>query len=305
MKVIVTGAAGFTGKYLVERLLDEGHDVIGVDLNVNPFGRELKWIQADVRNVKLPEADVLVHMAAVQYAGGTPDRKKAFYPTNVIGTKNIVREVKKRGIRRMIFVSTDMVYGLPEYLPVDEEHPYAPIGWYGKSKLAAEHIVTTNLEDWVILRPRLIAGPGRMGSLTLAFRLIEKGLPVPLPNGGKNVYQLVHVEDVVSAIILALDGPGGVYNIGSEKPRRMRELIRACDKKAKIIPFPKELVTIGLALPGFPLRKEQALYAITDYYVSIERAKEQLGWMPKHNDLDAIREAYKEYLKVRKTPPQK
>ena len=120
----------------------------------------------------------------------------------------------------MIFFSTDMVYGKPQYLPMKEAHPLCPFGDYGKSKKVAEDICQKyriNGYNISIFRPRLIISKGCLGILKKVFYLIRCNLPVYMIEIGKNCYQMISVYDCAHAALLAIKHglPNKVYNLGS------------------------------------------------------------------------------------------
>ena len=156
-----------------------------------------------------------------------------------------------RGATKLVHFTSDMIYGHAKTAPVTEEHPADPLGEYGKSKLATEHLCQRYRDNGMritIFRPRLIIGPGRLGILLKLFRLIDMHLPVPMIGPGKNAYQFVSVYDCASAARLAWQAglPNEVYNLGSDDPPPVRELLsqliaEACSRSV-LVPTPAILV---------------------------------------------------------------
>jgi dTDP-glucose 4,6-dehydratase len=204
-----------------------------------------------------------------------------------------------------------MTYGIPNSTPVSPLHPQRPIGPYGRSKLEAERLLTKAGQEFglkaSIFRPRLISGAGRLGILTKLFRLIRAGLPVPLIGAGKNRYQLIAVEDCVAAALAAVrrDCPSGPFNLGSDNPptvkELLRELIRRAGSRSFLVSTPAAVLQptlsfldwIGLTL----LYPEQFAIANIDYILNTATTKICLDWKPQRNDMDIIFDAYSEFTK--------
>lgn len=188
----------------------------------------------------------MVNLAANQYHGEVPkDAREFFFATNSTGACNILDWAFKKGIRKCILFTTDMVYGKPQHLPVAEGHPKNPFGFYGQSKMEAEahaHEFRQKGMNITIFRPRMIVGPGRMGILRKLFKLIDLNLPIPLIGSGRNHYQMVSVHDCVSALLKGVEHgcPNSEYNLGSKNPPTVRELllnlIRSANSKSVLIP---------------------------------------------------------------------
>jgi dTDP-glucose 4,6-dehydratase len=321
MTHFVFGAAGLTGNMLVERLLTESQDVCAVDLAPRPPGASANatWVDLDIcsadalRQLPLKAGDTVHHLAARQYHLSVPSKNRDgfFCDVNVEGTRNILALMADRGCQQMVFFSTDMVYGIPVSTPVPVDAPHCPIGPYGKSKALAEELITKyrgNGFNVTIFRPRLIIGPGRMGVLAKLFRLIKAGLPVPLIGGGANHYQMISVADCVTAVIQAMHHgvPNMTFNLGSEDPPNIRQLLRGliahAGSRSFLVPTPAmavKMVLTGLDHAGVPLMyPEQFRIADIDCRVDVENTKSVLQWSPKFKDQDMLIAAYDEYLNL-------
>ena len=259
--------------------------------------------------------DIVIHLAARQYHGKVPreNRREFFDSVNVEGTKNILAKMAADGAKNMVFFSTDMVYGLPQYLPVDIAHPKNPFGFYGESKVKAETICQDYREQGfniTIFRPRMIVGPGRFGILTKLFKLMDMNLPVPTIGSGKNCYQMVSVSDCADAILLAMEKglPNREYNLGSKNSPSVRELLKEFIKQAGSHSFvlPTWGAGMKVALEMFEqlgleiMYKEQYMIADKNYLVDTSNAEKELGWNPKDNDKDMLLAAYESYKEEKK-----
>jgi dTDP-glucose 4,6-dehydratase len=234
--------------------------------------------------------------------------RNRFFAANAQMTRNVVEAAIVCGVRQLVLISSDMVYGVPPGRPLRESDPPRPIGPYGRSKLLSEQICRSAQERGVtvtVLRPRLIIGPGRLGVLTRLFDRIAAGRSVPMLGSGRNRYQMASVEDVASACVLAVErGAAGVFNIGSEGSPPVRELLSCLIERAgsssKLTTLP-----VGPALAALrtlhlvrcsPLSPEQFGIAATDYVLDTTQAREQLGWAPRDSDSEMLWAAYEAYL---------
>lgn len=314
--VVVTGGAGFLGKEVLAQLGAQGCTDIRV-IDVAPFEGELpkgvRFFQQDLRTADMSEAfdgaKTVLHLAACQYH--TPLAKSTydlpFFEVNVDGTRRVVEAAERAKLERLVFVSTNMVYGLPDALPVHEDHKRDPFGPYGQSKLQAERLVEAAHRrglDSAIIRPGLIVGPGRTGVVARVFDWILAGRPVWLIGNGKNRYEMMACEDVASLVLSAGAARGfGVYNCRAREVPTMREWIEAviaqAGSKSRVFGIPGRPLKIGLrALETVrlsPLRKDQYLIADLDYYLASDRAQKELGWSPRWSGTDAILETFRWY----------
>lgn len=319
---VITGGSGFLGQRLAGALLARGERVTIFDL-VPPRSMPVEMITgdiasaADLARLRLGPDDVVHHLAARQFHGIVPrrDRDGWFDAVNVAGTRALLQAMATGGARRMLFVSTDMTYGVPTHTPVPPTHAQAPIGPYGRSKVAAERLIATAAEEFglraTIFRPRLIAGAGRLGILARLFQLIALGLPVPMIGSGRNRYQMIAVEDCVAAMIRATerDLPPGPFNLGSNDPPTVRELLRSLIARARsrsvLIPTPAALVQRTLATldrAGLPLLyPEQFAIADADYVLDTSETRAALRWAPSRRDGDILFDAYHHF---RSHPPR-
>ncbi len=156
-----------------------------------------------------------------------------------------------------------------------------------------------------IFRPRMINGPGRLGILIKLFKLIDWNLPVPTIGNGKNHYQMISVFDCVDAILCAIEKgiPNKEYNLGSKDSPNITTLLKGVVKSAGshsiVIHTPGKLVkwalgildNIGLTI----MYPEQFMIADEEYVLDISETEKDLGWSPKYNDEDMLKEAYRIY----------
>jgi dTDP-glucose 4,6-dehydratase len=320
---VIIGGDGFTGRWLARDVVADGEEVLVADLQQSnlPIYRDVAFQAMDITDpasvaaLPIGPDDVIYNLAARQYHLAVPrrDREAFFDAVNFRGTGHLLDHMAARDCHRLVSFSTDMVYGFPQRLPVDTNHPCLPLGPYGGSKLKSETLCRKYRDgkfreggmNITILRPRLIIGPGRLGVLAKLFRLIERGLPVPMIGNGRNHYQMVSVFDCVSAARCAVAKglPNGEYNLGSDNPPPVRALLQAlideAGSRSVLLPTPGSLVKLvlgGLDRIGLPLLyREQYAIADEEYLVDIEATKQALGWQPQYRDDDMIRQAFREF----------
>jgi dTDP-glucose 4,6-dehydratase len=318
MKHILFGGDGFVGRQLAAMLASQGQEVIVADVakTAPDIYDRVRFEPVDIvdpnafARLDLSPGDVVYNLAARMLSPILPraQRRDFFWPVNYDGTENILRFMAARGANRLVHFTTDMVYGHALSTPQTEDAPTVPLGEYGLSKLATEDLCRRYRAEGMtisIFRPRLIIGPGRLGILVKLFRLIDAHLPVPMIGSGRNQYQFVSVYDCASAAVCAWKAgvPDGEFNLGSDDPPEVRDLlrrlIREAGSRSVLLPLPAPLVKAALtALDAINLPlmdPEQYLIADEVCIVDTARAKNRLGWRPQHRDEDMLLAAYREY----------
>lgn len=235
--MLVTGASGFLGGYAVRELRAHGHEVFAAGRNATALaavadsGHRIVGDLASLPAQELP-VDAVIHCAALSTPWG---RWRDFREANIEGTAHVVEFARRNGVRRIVHVSSPSVYAAPHdrlAIREDEVDTENRLNGYIRSKIAAEQVVqdawrTGAVREVVILRPRGLIG---VGDPSLIPRLLDvhARVGIPLFGGGDNLIDVTAVENVASALRLALDHgdpAGGVYNISNGEPRRFRELL--------------------------------------------------------------------------------
>ncbi len=319
-KYFITGGAGFLGINLTRYLLDKGHEVVSYDFSEGyeyPEKNDSRVTiyqskASDIRNLKnltgaMAGCDVVVHCAAALPLYSPED----IHTTDVDGTRNVLAAAKENGIKRVIQVSSTAVYGIPDHHPLLENDKLIGVGAYGVAKIEAEEVCAEFRREGMIvpiIRPKSFIGPERLGAFVLLYDWAQDGRGFPMIGSGKNRYQLLDVYDLCQAIYLCATLPDNVvndiFNIGAEEFTTMREDWQAVLDKAgfgkKIVGFPKRPVILALrileALKLSPLYKWIYETAAEDSFVSIDKAKEILGWKPIYSNKDALIRNYEWYL---------
>lgn len=317
MTALITGGAGFLGINLAKRLSARGERVRILDLHEPPEKpRNVRFLRSDITDFAAVSdacrgVSVVYNLASmlpVTRAGGY------FWKVNVQGTENVLRAAVQNRVRKVVHLSSSIVYGIPEKVPLDEMSRTQPLGDYGKSKLAAEGKCTEYMDrlDITILRPRLILGPGRLGLLTILFDWVSRGKKVYLIGSGRNRFQMVGVQDLVDACLLAAAkkaAKGQVFNIGADNVVTVHGLlsglVRHAGSSSRIVPVHAGLARNALRLLDClrltPLNAEHYFIADKDYVLSTEKAKRLLGWRPKQGMQEMMNAAYDWYMRNKGT----
>jgi len=223
--ILITGGAGFFGDILKKELLSQGYTVVSIDLEKDGFKQHrFIPIQGDIRNKRTLEKlakqyrfIAIFHIAAI-LAHAVKD-KDFLWSSNVDGTRNIAELAKKYGIKKIIFTSSNCLWGENFGRPVREDDQPRPVEIYGSSKCEGEKILLEKKyeKDFtaVIFRCPTIIDAGRLGLLAILFEFIDEGRKVWVVGGGKNVYQFIYAPDLVQACLKALEyKKSTVFNIG-------------------------------------------------------------------------------------------
>ena len=311
MKVLVIGGAGYIGSHVVKEMMKAGHEVTvfdnlssGLRCNLFPkngfiYGNIL--IQADLEAAFAQGFDAFVHLAAFKAAGESMEKPEKYSVNNITGTINIMNAAVKFGCKKMIFSSSAAVFGAPEYLPMDEDHPKNPENYYGFTKLEIERFMAwyDKLKGmrFAALRYFNAAGYDPEGEIrgleqnpqNLLPRVMEvaAGMKPGMKvfgtdydtRDGTCIRDYVHVTDLARAHVMALDyitknDKSLTVNLGTEKGTTVKEIIDA-----------SRIIT-GKAIPAEDVERRPGDPACL--YATSKRAKELLGWEPKYSDVDTL-----------------
>ena len=311
MSVLVCGGAGYIGSHTVSELLDRGEDVVVAD-NLQKGHKEAvlggKLMIGDLRDSDFLDRvfsenkiDSVIQFAADSLVGESVEDPLKYYNNNVVSTLSLLSKMKQYGVDKIVFSSTAATYGEPQNIPIMETDPTIPTNPYGQTKLAVEKALKWCYEAYDIkytaLRYFNAAGAhisGRIGEdHSPETHLIPIILQAALgqrdsitifgddynTEDGTCVRDYIHVTDLADAHILALDkmradGKSNIYNLGNGNGFSV-----------------KEVVDITRKVTGVDIKAELGERRLGDPAIlvaSSEKAKKELNWKPKYNDLGTI-----------------
>jgi len=317
----VTGGMGFTGKALVKRMLDAGHEVVALDNKAGYRAEELTQWGAEVVLGSVTDRDVVRrcmrgvkvvhHVAAAFREMGVP--RQYYRDVNVEGTRIVLEAAFDAGVRKFVYCSTCGVHGNVDHPPAGEDAPIQPADYYQQTKYEAEPLVLEfhrrGLKS-TILRPAAIFGPGDTGRFFLIFRQVARGW-FPMFGSGRTLYHPLYIDNLLDAFEIAMQedrGNGETYLIADDDYLSIEELVlgvaRAMGRSVKLVHLPvwpivaaghlvQAICTpFGLAPPIHPRRVDW--YRQTRAF-SIEKARRELAYEPSVS-LDAgLRRAFEWY----------
>lgn len=308
----MTGGAGYIGSHAVRKLIDEGHGVVVVD-NLSTGYRsaiheDAIFYQGDLQDANFlnqvfekEKLDGVLHFAAKSLVGESMLEPLMYFDNNVYGTQVLLETMCRHDVKRIVFSSTAAVYGEPDYVPIDENHPTRPINPYGASKLTMENMMSwTALAHglkYVSLRYFNVAGAHGSGEIGEAHQpethLIPIVLQVPLGKreqmsifgedydtaDGTCVRDYIHIDDLIRAHILALEKlregmDSEIINLGSGNGFSNRQIVEAA-RKVTTHAIPVKMDSRRAGDPATLIASNQ-------------KAKEVLGWTPLKDDIELI-----------------
>jgi UDP-glucose 4-epimerase len=293
MKILVTGAAGFIGSTLADRLLALGHDVVGVDdlstgkhsnIEAAQASASFRFAQLDITTPEfvalvLDEApEVILHLAAqvdVRISVANPLHDANL---NILGTINVCEAARQAGVRKVVLTSSGgTIYGSPDKLPVAEDYPVQPLSPYAIGKVTGELYLAAYKEmygiDWLSLALGNVFGPrqdphGEAGVVAIFGTAMLEGRETKIFGDGTSTRDYVFVDDVVEAFVLAAGaGSGRRFNIGTGIATTVREL--------------HTVVAAAAEAPDEPIMAEPRTGELQAISLDATAARDALGWAPQ------------------------
>lgn len=316
MAILVTGAAGFIGSHLCERLLRDGHDVVGVD-NLNPFydpeikagnvseiertalasGKSFSFYAVDIRHQEGMrqifsghDVEAVAHLAAMAGVRPSMQNPLLYEEVNQMGTLNVLEEARVRGIKKIIFASSSSVYGNNEKTPFSENDPVdCQISHYAVTKRAGEltcHVFhKIHGMSVAVLRFFTVYGPRQRPDLSIHkfTKLVFDGKKIPVYGDGTKRRDFTYVTDTVDGVMLALNWVTEsahpkyeIFNLGESQTASVNEIIAQVEKSS-----------------GIKIEREMLPDVAGDVevtYADISKAKRVLGYDPKVKIAEGIPE---------------
>jgi nucleoside-diphosphate-sugar epimerase len=322
MKILVTGASGFVGNFLLAALRGAGHEVRaasrsrveqqGIDYVLAPeLGPDADWGRA------LLEVDAVIHLAGrahVPSKNADAETEEVYFRINTEGTRALAEQAAAAGAKHFVFLSSCHAVAAESEVQITEKTQSNPLTAYGRSKLEAERAIRKALSNtacaWTILRPPLVYGKGNKANFGLLLKLVKSSIPLPL-GSVRNRRSFVYVENLVDVIMACLGNSkafGKTYLPSDGEDVSTPELIRKIAKAnqsfqfsefskqgagrstlgsrrtLRLFPFPESILKALGRLPGLgALRK-----LTSSLYVDSEPLREDLGWSPRFTIDDGL-----------------
>jgi NAD dependent epimerase/dehydratase len=315
MKILITGADGFLGSHLTEKLIDLGHKVTALSY-YNSFGfngwlheinenKNLNIIHGDIRdenfiNKATKGHQIIFHLAALISIPHSYESYSSFLQTNVIGTSNILTAAKRNNIKRVIITSTSEVYGSAQYVPIDEKHPLNAQSPYAASKIAADQLSMSFFKSFnlpvVIIRPFNTFGPRQSTRAVIPTIITQslKGKHIKLGNTS-TIRDFTYIKDTVDGFIKCMHSKnivGETINIASGYEISIKKVIdlilELSDSKRKIIN------------DGKRYRPDKS--EVDRLWGCNKKAKKLLKWKPKYSGIKNLKNAILETINWYKIP---
>ncbi|GGK40490.1 NAD-dependent epimerase/dehydratase family protein [Salinarimonas ramus] len=315
--ILLTGAAGFTGQAWLAGSAHAGRRIVAVDREpIEAPAPNVVPIRADIRDRRWLDAvpdgvSIVVHGAA---ALPSHDPRE-IVETDVDATRTLLAWAAEKGVSQVVHLSSTAVYG-PAHAPlVTEDRDPVPYDAYNTAKIRAEALLPEVLDGtgtaWTILRPKAIVGPGRLGLFGHLFDFAAGGHGFPIIGDGRATYQFLHVDDLVTAIDLAIARPqaahGATLNVASRAEHDIATLFQSVLDRAghgkTLLKVPKWLakpVLLGAYRLGLsPVYHRLIANLCEGSTVSLERAHAVLGYVPAHTGMSALADGFDWYRAAR------
>jgi UDP-glucuronate 4-epimerase len=316
MKAIVTGAAGFIGSHLCERLLNDGWSVVGIDNFDNFYDPKIKQkniktcltnnrfqlVESDIRNagkmneILGQETDFLIHLAAKAGVRPSIEQPVVYADVNINGTMILLETARKNRINKFIFASSSSVYGNNKKVPFSEsDNVDYPISPYAATKKAGELLCHTYHHLYGIsitcLRYFTVYGPRQRPDLAIHkfARLIEQSKPVPVFGDGSMMRDFTYIDDIIDGTMAAINKVAGfnIYNLGESRPLSVNDLIKelekALGKKAIVEPFPMQPGDVEKTFAD--VSKARRGLGYNPHTEIAEGLKRFVDWLRKQNEI--------------------
>jgi UDP-glucose 4-epimerase len=294
MRVVVTGAAGFIGSHLTDRLLADGHEVVGIDCFTDYYERARKeqnleksrsHNKFDFEEVDLVDADfpsLLDGVGVVYHLAGQPGVRPSwgsqfdrYVRDNIIATQRLLEALKEAPIKRLVFAGSSSVYGDAEMFPTKETALPRPLSPYGVTKLAAEHLTHLYTRNFAIpvvsVRYFTVYGPRQRPDMAFSrfMQALTAGEDIEVFGDGEQTREFTYVSDAVEGTLKAstADVVGQVFNLGGGSRVTVNQVLATLEEISGIKVRRQNLP----AAPGDPRHTG----------ASINLARERLGWEPR------------------------
>lgn len=331
MNICLTGGAGYIGSHTATVLAKAGHSITILDNFSNSsklvigsletiLNQSINWIEGDIldtqlvnNTLKVNEINAVIHFAGLKAVADSEKNPLKYYQNNVCGTLSLLEAMNNVKLKKLVFSSSATVYGVPQYLPYDENHPLNPINPYGRTKFQIEQILQDTAngdDDWRIIALRYFNPVGAHESglisenprgipnnlMPYLLKVARGDLPelkiygndYPTPDG-TGIRDYIHVMDLAEGHLAALDylinfKGYDVFNLGTGKGVSVMELIYSFEKECNL--------KINYRYDG---RRKGDL---AEYYADPSRANNILCWSAKRTVQDVVLSSWKSFINL-------
>jgi dihydroflavonol-4-reductase len=324
MKYLITGATGFIGPYLVRKLISEGHTcrcfVRSIGKGKSLLGPDIELVKGDITKEHTLRGvakgmDGVYHLATLGHMHNFDTPQNEFENVNVHGTINIMKEALRAGIKKVVHCSSTAAMGITKNVPADEKCECNPHHSYGISKLHGENKVLDLFRKRglpaVIIRFSMVYGPGVRHDIIKLARLAKKRI-IPKIGSRPKLTPLIHVDDAVEGLLLAMEkGKAGeaylITNAQSEPFDRVVKIIKDAEGIPDISLYVPEWAALSAAsmiecmsvfFGRTPIITRKNIEStIADRVFSIDKARKDLGFEPRIDPEEGLKETVQWYLK--------
>ena len=303
MKVLVTGGAGFIGSHLIDSLMERGYEVRCIDnfssgkmeFIENAIKKGMELIEGDILNKKdvrkaMEGCNIIFHLAANPEVRIGAEDTYIHLEQNVLATYNILEEMRRQGIKKIVFTSSSTVYGEADIIPTPEDYaPLIPISLYGASKLAAESLICAYCHTFdmysIIYRFANVVGPRSTHGVTYDFikKLKKDEGKLEILGDGTQKKSYLYISDCIDAMLFGIEKAKEkveIFNIGSEDWVDVKKIADIVSQEMGL--QPKYEFTGGVD-GGRGWKGDVKIMRL-----SIDKLK-NLGWKPRYGSEEAIR----------------
>lgn len=309
---LVTGGSGFVGTLLVQKLLDAGHTVVSIDLLPgNVTHGSLTSVEGDIRDRATLDAiyadftpDAVFHCAALLAHGTITEAELMSH--NAHGTEVLADATAAAGVRKLVYLSSNCLWGTGFDRPVRDDDVPEPCEPYGVSKWEGEKILArfTNRFETVAIRCPTIIDEGRLGLLAILFEFMSDGNRIPIVGSGANRYQFIYAQDLLDAMVRAAHCEGShVFGIGSDAVPTMagafQHVIDGSNSRSRLLRLPQWPMIAAMKLAHVlrvsPLGPYHYRMIASSFVFDTTTCKRVLGWQPTLTNGEMLLKAYRYY----------
>lgn len=287
-KILITGGAGFIGSNVKNSLKNLNYEILSIGRN------KLEDLKIDLKDPSLQNIikdflpDVVCHFASGSNIRRASEDVETEFNDTVCATENLLKVLSSLNLEeiKILYLSSQAVYGLPLYLPVDEVHPTKPLTAYGNNKLKVETLITRSKLNYLIFRISTVYGKeqdyNKSGVVASFIEKMKNNEPPIVFNSLDVVTDLIYVNDVTGAIIKAIKDDSlrnEIFNLGSGKAISLKDLLKILYKYFPRAPQAK-LQTNTI----YPTKKQKGLY------LDIRKIQARLNWAAKYNIEEGLKE---------------